>query len=322
MQTQAAPPSINVLSDIYGRTIRKLRVSLTDACNYRCFYCMPSNPTFLNHSLLLTSDEYFKICSELARQGITQIRVTGGEPTVRKEFAEIISRLGDIADVRLSLTSNGEFLEQYFDLLWDIDCRSLNISMDSLDPGKFARITRGGNFEKVEHTVFRAAERGFVVKINCVVFRDINSNELIDFHNWSAQYGIEVRFLEFMKIGPEHSENFKRFISADEMIDEIEKKTSLHRTIVAHDSTSIGYLSDQGALLGFIASETKPFCGTCSRLRLSASGDLRSCLMSEAGVNIRHREIEEYPELLEEVIAMKPIDRIYHVDQAMHEIGG
>jgi len=323
LTTRAAPahPEGGSLVDPHGRTLRKLRVSLTDACQYRCFYCMPEHPVFTKNSELLSAVEYASICGELVSRGIEELRVTGGEPTVRPEFREIMTVLAKLP-ARLSLTSNGQLLERHLGFLKDIGCDHLNVSVDSLDPGRFERITRGGDFRAVMSSIERAAEMGFHLKVNAVVFRGVNEDELAEFVRWSAATGIEVRFLEFMKIGPAHGTTFNRFVSADAMIAMLEPLFTLTPVAVPHDSTSFVFETPEGARLGFIASESKPFCGTCSRLRLSATGMLRSCLMSERGLSLRGLDSTRYDDILPRVLAMKPTGRLDHVDQAMHEIGG
>ncbi|HLU69308.1 MAG TPA: GTP 3',8-cyclase MoaA [Fibrobacteria bacterium] len=314
------------LVDPVGRVMRKLRVSLTDACQYRCFYCMPEHATFTPSALLLRPAEYGSLCRDLLAQGIEEVRVTGGEPTVRAEFREVMTVLAGLGARRLSLTSNGQLLARHLEFLHDLGCRHLNISLDSLDAGRFERITRGGDFRTVMACIERAAALGFTLKVNAVVFRGINDDEIPDFAHWSESSGIEVRFLEFMKIGPGHATTFDRFVSADEMIARLRPHVHLQPVEVPHDSTSFVFETAGGGRLGFIASESKPFCGTCSRLRLSATGVLRSCLMSERGVSLRglkEREGEAaYAEAIRRVLAMKPTGRLDHVDQAMHEIGG
>ena len=313
---------VKPLVDPSGRVMRKLRVSLTDACQYRCFYCMPENPVFTRNAELLSPSEYGAICSELVSRGIEELRVTGGEPTVRPEFRDIMTVLSRIPAQRLSLTSNGQLLARHLDFLRDLGCTHLNISLDSLDAGRFERITRGGDFHTVMACIEQAATSGFTVKVNAIVFRGINDDELPDFARWSAASGVEVRFLEYMKIGPEHATTFDRFVSADEMIASLEPHVGMNAVAVPHDSTSFVFETSAGARLGFIASESKPFCGACSRLRLSATGTLRSCLMSERGVSLRNVSSSGYGDVLDRVMAMKPTGRLDHVDQAMHEIGG
>ncbi len=310
------------LVDSIGRTMRKLRVSLTDACNYRCFYCMPQTPAFTPRKDLLRPAEYKSICSTLVDLGIEELRVTGGEPTVRPEFREIIMALSGIGAKRLSLTSNGQLLSSHLDFLWDHGWNHLNISLDSLDPGKFERITGGGDFRAVMECIESAVAMGFTLKINAVVFKGVNDDELTGFAHWSAKTGLETRFLEFMKIGPEYGTHWRRFMCADDMIAKLCETMDLYSVPVPEDSTAIVYTSDQGAKLGFIASESKPFCGNCSRLRLSATGKLRACLMSPQGLSIRYASPGAYPALLEQVMEMKPLGRLDHVEQPMHAVGG
>ncbi|HEX2613030.1 MAG TPA: GTP 3',8-cyclase MoaA [Fibrobacteria bacterium] len=311
------------LTDPSGRVMRKLRVSLTDACQYRCFYCMPENPSFTRNADLLSPAEYRAICGELVERGIEELRVTGGEPTVRPEFREIMTALAEIPAKRLSLTSNGQLLERHLGFLQDLGCDHLNISLDSLDAGRFDRVTGGGDFRKVMACIERAATMGFHLKINAVVFRGVNDDELPEFARWSAATGIEVRFLEYMKIGPGHREHWEsRFVPASEMIERLEASFSLRSVAVPVDSTSFVFETPEGARLGFIASESRPFCASCSRLRLSATGVLRSCLMSERGASLRSVPVSGYDDIIPSVLAMKPGGRIHHVDQAMHEIGG
>jgi cyclic pyranopterin phosphate synthase len=283
---------------------------------------MPDHPTFTQAHHLLRPEEYRSICSALVAMGMEELRVTGGEPTVRPEFRAILASLSEVPALRRSITSNGQLLERHLDFLRDLGWMNLNISLDSLDAGVFERITGGGNFGTVMACIEKAVAMGFQVKINAVVFKGVNEMELWDFARWSAQTGIEVRFLEFMKIGPAYESHWNRFISAEEMITLLETFTSLHPVPVPLDSTAFVFETDAGARLGFIASESQPFCGSCSRLRLSATGVLRSCLMSEQGLSLRGLATDRYPEILEKVMAMKPLGRLDHVTQPMHAIGG
>ena len=311
-----------ILKDRIGRVMRKLRVSLTDACNYRCFYCMPENSEFTPNQKLLKPEEYATICGRLVDLGIKEIRITGGEPTVRPEFRAILSALTPFPIERRGVTSNGQLLARHLDFLWDFGWQHLNISLDSLDPGRFNRITHGGDFRVVLDCIEKAVRKGFVLKINVVVFKGINDDELLDFANWSAITGIEVRFLEYMKIGPTYASHWSRFISAQEMMDQLETSMTLEPVLVPEDSTSFIFKTHLGGRLGFIASESQPFCGQCSRLRLSATGDIRSCLMSERGFSLRGVPPDSYPEILERVMDLKPLGRLDHIEQPMHAIGG
>jgi len=310
------------LVDGYSRHIHKLRVQLTDACNFRCFYCMPKDIRFLPKNDLLTPEEIFSICSILNDFGIDEIRITGGEPTLRTEFNEIISRLSELPLSKLGLTTNGFFLTTKLRLLKEKNCQHLNISMDSLQKDKFNRITRSHYFPEVYSSILNARESGFRVKVNVVLCRGVNDDEIDHFIEFSARENLEVRFLELMKIGPAYEMNPEFFISAAEVIGKIKNNYQLQKIKVSDDSTSFNYLTDNGARIGFIASESQPFCGSCSRLRLSATGKLRACLMSEAGIDLKNRKPEDYQELINSVMALKPPGRINHIEQPMNQIGG
>jgi GTP 3',8-cyclase len=322
MTTLIQENPLKIIQEPKIRVMRKLRVTLLDNCNFRCFYCMPENPKFLSHKELLKPVEIESICSGLVDLGIDHLRITGGEPTLRREFKDILTRLSQLKIKKLSLTTNGYLLEKYLDFLWDVGCRSINISLDSLNGDKFNKITRSKGFDKAYSAILKAKEKGFFVKLNTLVFKGINDNEINDFIKFSSQTGIEVRFLELMKIGQACLSQNKHFISADEMITKIKETEFLISEEVEKDSTSFNFKTDSGARIGFIASESRPFCESCSRLRLTPKGVLRSCLMSEKGVNLRGVDIEKYPLILKQVVAMKPTYRLENIKQDMYQIGG
>ena len=310
------------IEDKYLRHIHKLRVQLTDACNFRCFYCMPENIKFKKKSELLTKDQIISISSELVNLGIDEIRVTGGEPTIRQEFKEIVSGLSKLKLKKLGLTTNAFNLTEHLDFLKTTNCHYINISLDSLNPHKFGEITKTNYFPQVIKSILKSKELNFETKINVVVSRGINDDEILDFINFSADNNIEVRFLELMKIGPAYEMNPHLFISANEMISKIKTIHQLKKIKVSKDSTSFNYSTESGAKIGFIASESQPFCNTCSRLRLSATGMLRACLMSEDGINLKDVDKSQYSQIIKNVIAMKPIERIDYIKQSMNQIGG
>lgn len=313
----------NKLVDQYKRHIHKLRVQLTDACNFRCFYCMPENVLFKPHSELLTPQEIYNICSILNEDfGIDELRITGGEPTVRTEFEEIVELLSGISVNKLGLTTNAFILESKLPFLKNSNCKNINVSLDSLNKENFNKITRSKYFNNTFKGIIKAREMGFKVKVNTVLLRGINDHEIFDFLDFSAKYDIEVRFLELMKIGFAYEGNQALFISAKEIINKIKSFYKLIPVKVNNDSTSFNYVTSGGAKIGFIASESKPFCNSCSRLRLGATGKLRACLMSESGINLKGKSKEEYREILYSVIAMKPLGRIDHIEQNMNQIGG
>src|SRR3989338_683256 len=298
--------SKSILVDAHGRQIHKLRVQLTDACNFRCFYCMPLTPEFLPSLSLLSSGELLDICSALVDFGIDEMRVSGGEPTLRKDFEAIIDGLSGLPLRKLGLTTNGFLLGEKLDFLKRTRCQHINISLDSLRAGRFYEITKTKYFNKVYETVLQAKAQGFKVKVNTVVMRGFNDDEIMDFVRFSAEHDVEVRFLELMKIGCALQNHGLNFVSAQEIIKNIEECEKLLPQSVNRDSTSFNFTTASGAKVGFIASESQPFCGFCSRLRLTATGILRACLMSEAGVNLRGVPPSEYSEILKTVMAMKP----------------
>ena len=310
------------LQDPHGRHIHKLRIQLTDACNFRCFYCMPEGTAFQAAKSLLTPEELAGIASSLHALGVDEIRVTGGEPTLRPEFDAIMRKLGRLSWRKFGLTTNGFLLENKLPLLAGVGCKSINVSMDSLEEEKFRSITGSAHFGKVFSSILKAKAMGFEVKVNAIVFRGINHLELHAFLHFAEEHGVEVRFLELMKVGPSIGSHGERFVPAREMIDSLRQVTELHPLESAPDSTSFSFRTSRGARIGFIASETQPFCGACSRLRLSATGKLRSCLFSDTGVELRGRDPLDYPELLREVMALKPTGRLPRIEQPMNQIGG
>lgn len=312
----------NLIKDQHGRVIRKLRVSLIDACNLRCFYCMPENAQFMPRKNLLSVDELETICSYLVARGIDEVRLTGGEPTMRREFDDIVRRLGRLELRKFGLTSNGLILKNKLPLLLESNCRHLNISLDSLQADKFHTIVRRRGFNEVFDCILTAKELGFDLKLNIVMIRGVNDDEILDFVKFSADYDIEIRFLELMRIGQVSNKENHKYISADEILERIKSYYGIQTSNVPFDSTSFVFSVSNGARVGFIASESKPFCGTCSRWRLTADGYLRACLMSEKGVKLRGVPLGLYPKLLDNVLSMKPTGRLESVGQNMNEIGG
>lgn len=310
------------LQDRHGRIMRKLRISLTDACNYACFYCMPPKPAFTPKGYLLEPREYRALCGALVAEGIEELRATGGEPTVRPEFREILAALADLPVRRKGLTTNGHLLSRHLEFLRDTGWTHLNVSLDSLDPGRFSAITGGGDFRTVMDAILRAAEMGFAVKVNTVVMRGVNEDELSGFAAWSAANRIEVRFLEYMRIGPDLSRHAQRLMPADEMKAVLDREFMLSPVATAPDSTSRVFATGSGARIGFIASETRAFCADCSRLRLSATGFLRACVMGREGILIRHAPPEELPGLFTRVADMKPLAHADSNPLPMHALGG
>ncbi len=313
----------HVLQDKHGRRMRKLRISLLDACNMRCVYCMPEKPHFTPQEDWASAEEIVRIAGHLCALGIEEIRLTGGEPTLRADMLAIAEGLSGLGARKLGLTSNGLLLGEKLEALKTrTDLRFLNISMDSLDRDNFARITRKDVFETVHGTILKARDMGFSVKVNVVALRGLNDHEVLDFVDWSGREGVAVRFLEAMNIGVMEKDFAQRLIPAREMIGEIRKHYKLTAQVGEVDATAYTFVADNGADVGFIASESEPFCGNCSRLRLTAQGHLRPCLFTHTGINLKGVAFEHYPAAIASILDLKPGGRMAHVAQPMYQIGG
>ncbi|MCY4523603.1 MAG: radical SAM protein, partial [Halobacteriovoraceae bacterium] len=274
------------LVDPHGRHIHKLRLSLLDACNFRCVYCMPHNPKFLPPEQLLSRKDIKKISGILVNLGIDEIRLTGGEPTMRADFLDIANDLSDLKLRKLAVTSNGFFLKKNLLQLSKTNCRHINLSMDGLTKKTFLKMTGSNEFAKVLDSLFRAKDLGFKVKINSVLMKGINDHEIEKFVEFSGKYKIEVRFLELMKIGPARKKFKTHFMSASETINCLRRISPLIPIKLPIDSTSFNFKLENGANIGLIASESRPFCTGCSRLRLTAQGEIRPCLMMDRGMSL------------------------------------
>lgn len=313
---------MKTLTDQYGRTIRKLRVSLTDKCNLRCHYCMPVDATFMSEDRYLSPAEYESFVAELVGYGLEEVRLTGGEPLVRKSFEEIADRLGALPLKKLGLTTNGILLKKFLPVLKRNRIHHLNVSLDSLRPETFRRITNGNRLPAVLEGIEAAVNEGFHVKINVVAMKGVNDEEFPDFVELAEHLGVEVRFLELMRIGFALKEQEHQFISAGEILRRLQDRYTFRPQSREKDSTSVNYVTTSGAEIGFIASESQAFCGQCSRWRLSADGILRACLLKDDGLSVRGTSAEEREAIYQRVLGMKPGLRPKEVAHQMNAIGG
>lgn len=317
---------MKMIIDSHGRVMKRLRLSLADKCNFRCIYCMPEDVKFVKDDQLMSREDIFRISKDLVSFGINQIRLTGGEPTLRPDFIEIVKDLSLLELEKLSVTTNGFHIGQYLEELKETKCQSINFSLDSLYEENFRKMTRSHSFYKVYDNIIKAHNLGFKVKVNVVVMKGYNDHEIGDFVKFSARTGIEVRFLESMKIGvmtDYHKGSYEDFfMSADEMITMIKKEWSMTEIERKWSSTSFSYDIENGAKVGFIASESKPFCGDCSRLRISATGIFRPCLMIDHGINIKELNKEELYNVVSHRIEEKPMTRIEQTTSSMYQLGG
>lgn len=265
-----------ILTDSYGRSHDYLRLSLTDQCNLRCSYCMPSQPAFLPDKKLLTPDEISVLISAFVSLGIGKIRLTGGEPLIRKDFKKIVEIISKY-NVSLHLTTNGYYLNEHIDTISKY-FSSVNISLDTLKKDIFSRITHRNAFERILQNIDQCLNKGLKIKVNIVVIRNVNHKEIIDFVNLTRDYPIEVRFIEFM---PFRGNQWKLddTISHNEILETIQLKYPLLPIQDHHNQTAEKYrIKDWKGSIGIISTVSKPFCSYCNRIRVTAEGKLKNCL--------------------------------------------
>ncbi len=313
--------SLNLI-DPHGRRVRKLRLSLTDKCNLRCHYCMPVDSQFMSEKNYLSATEYFEIVQQLCGYGLEELRLTGGEPLMRKSLPQILEKLSPLPLKKIGMTTNAVFLDRHLDVLKQNRVQYINISLDSLNEETFHQVTHGQHLKKVLKNIELARALNFDLKINVVAMRGINDHELFDFVEYSKQTGIEVRFLELMRIGFAREKQNEQFISAAELLERFKSKFDLQRVSRPLDATSMDYELENGAQIGFIASESQAFCGQCSRWRLSADGIMRACLLKDDGLSVKNSTADERDEVFRKLLGMKPLMRPLEVTHMMNSIGG
>jgi len=279
------------LTDRFSRSMSYLRLSVTDRCDMRCLYCMPEEgePHEIRREVL-TFEEVHRLVRILCRLGIAHIRVTGGEPLLRRDLPVLIGMLSKIdGRPELSLTTNASLLAPVAEALKTAGLNRINISLDSLDPEKFHRITRGGRLSDVLAGIDRALEAGLTpVKLNTVVMRGINDDELPDLVRFAMTRGVTHRFLEVMPLGSIGLENRAGFISASEIRRIIETRYPLEALPFQDGSTARDFrINGTETRIGIISPVSDRFCSSCNRLRLTARGRLQLCLAHEAGVDLK-----------------------------------
>jgi cyclic pyranopterin phosphate synthase len=280
------------LVDTYNRHLNYLRISITDRCNLSCIYCKPDRCVpKLQHEDILTYEEILHLMGIVIPLGITKVRLTGGEPLVRKGVCDFLARLTALDGLKdVSLTTNGIFLKKKLERIKTAGIRRLNVSLDSLDRDKYREITGFDGFQDVWEGLDMARRMGFnPIKVNVVVMRGINDNELLDFARLTFKYPYHIRFIEYMPIGVSESDHFFRYVPTSL----IQARLNSFHTLIpvprdAQDGPSQRFRFG-GSLgeIGFISPMSHHFCRTCNRLRLTASGQLRPCLLSNREIDIR-----------------------------------
>ena len=304
--------------DQYERDINYLRVSVTDRCNLRCTYCMPKEGlSQIGHDDILRYEEILRIIRVATGEGITKVRITGGEPLVRRGVAEFIASLRTIPALNdISLTTNGILLEAHAEQLFAAGIRRINISLDSLNADKYARITRGGDIHAVLRGIRKVREIGFApIKINIVAIKGFNDDEILDFARLTLANPYQIRFIELMPLGTAGAENNGRYLANSVIRERIETLGTLEPVNGGRSKTEgparIYRLAGGAGEIGFISPVSRHFCHSCNRLRLTADGHLRACLLSDDETDLKGPlragcGDEEIGALIRGVIARKP----------------
>ncbi len=273
----------NILQDTFGREHAYLRISLVERCNLRCSYCMPEEGVPLSpKSHIMTYEEIYEIAKTFVKNGVTKIRLTGGEPLIRKEFPVILEKLASLP-VELSITTNAVIIDKFIDVLKTNGVKHINVSLDSLDKDKFKHITRRDQFEKVYNNILLLVKEGFKVKVNAVLMKDFNDNEIIDFIKFTKDLPISVRFIEFMPFDGNKWDMSKMVSYKDVMqyVNASFSEENIERIQDAPNDTAKNYkIKGYKGSFAIIGSVTNPFCDSCNRLRLTANGQLKNCLFS------------------------------------------
>ena len=315
------------MQDNYGRNINYLRLSITDVCNYRCIYCMDSDGIGnQKQGPLLSIEELINIGRTAVDCGIQKIRLTGGEPLVRKDVLKLCEGLGSIAGLaELALTTNGALLPEMAEDLKAVGVDRLNISLDTLNEAKFKRITRAGKLDEVLKGIEQAVKIGFEnTKINVVLMAGINDDEIVDFVNLTRNYPLSVRFIELMPIGPGKTLYDTNYISNDVVLDKVPELVAIKQEGVS----SLYKLKDSPGTVGLISPISHCFCESCNRIRVTADGRLLPCLHSDLEYSVRGLTQKELKDTFMLAVKNKPVS--HHIienhvsdnSDYMHKIGG
>ncbi len=321
--------------DRFGRKIHYLRISLTDHCNLRCIYCMPEDQTFRPNAELLQDDEVLKLAHLFASLGFDKIRLTGGEPTVRANIVEIVRGIASTPGIRsLSMTTNGVLLSRLAQPLKDAGLQRVNISIDTLDPQKFNRLTRWGKLDQVWNGILAAEQAGLTpVKLNAVVVKGYNEEDVIDLAALTLERSWQMRYIEMMPFAGVTDVQTQQVVTAAQIQQKIESEFGPLEPSGKYDGEArIFRIKGAKGELGFISSVTVPFCSACTRARLTADGVLRMCLLREKEIDLltpmrNGASEEDLRRMILDAVWHKPwghgLDEgVIPLNRAMNQIGG
>lgn len=287
---------MQTIVDKLGRPIRDLRISVTDRCNFRCSYCMPKEVfgddyVFLPKSELLSFEEIERLARIFALLGVKKLRLTGGEPLMRRDIATLIAKLTRIDGIEdIGLTTNGVLLGQQAQALYDAGLRRLNMSLDALDPDIFGKMNgRGIKPDLILRNIDRAKDIGFTMKVNMVVKKGVNESEIFPMAAYFKERGITLRYIEFMDVGNDNGWSFDSVVTKKEIYERLASKYEMEPAEEAYfgEVAKRYRYVDNGAEVGFITSVSESFCSTCTRARLSSEGKLYTCLFASDGFDVR-----------------------------------
>ena len=283
---------IDRLVDSFGRLHNNLRVSVTDRCNIRCVYCMPEQVEFLPRAQLLSFEEIERFVRIAVTLGIDKVRLTGGEPLVRRDLVKLIEKLTRSPGLKdIGLTTTGILLAPAAQALWDAGLRRINVSLDTMDPARFQQLTRRTGFEQVIEGILAAKAAGFdPVKINAVAIRGTTEPDVVPLAQFARRHGLELRFIEYMPLDAGHQWERAKVLFAADILELLRLGVGPLRPVADQDprAPALDYeYDDGGGRVGFIASISRPFCMSCNRLRLTSDGKLRHCLFALEETDIR-----------------------------------
>jgi GTP 3',8-cyclase len=287
-------PELDQLTDGHGRPIGDVRISVTDRCNFRCQYCMPAEGLpWLERAEVLSFEEITRLVELLSRMGVSKVRLTGGEPLVRKDFPRLAAMLAAVPDVDdLAVTTNGYLLERDAAALVDAGVRRFNMSIDSLQADRFFELTRRDALPRVMRGLDALATYGgddVKIKLNAVALRDFTEDEALPFARYAREHPFEIRFIEFMPLDADHTWTPEQVLTGAEIREIIEREHRLEQIERPRSSTAVTYRFADGGrgTLGFINPVSEPFCSDCNRIRITADGKLRTCLFSLNETDLR-----------------------------------